>query len=407
MIRYEIKKVFSKTGSKVGFLVLAATLLISCYFAITSVDYVDEKGDTHTGISAIRNLYEMKEQWEGPLTEEVLREVIRENDQINAEYPYHPEDVVTSNIAYSKKQGFSDIREMINQAFSEFREYNYWRADSVTEEEAGSLYENRVQSLKRWLSSEEAKEQYSEKKKAFFINQYETLETPFVYEYADAWEAALEYASSVIMLTVLVLSFFAAGIFSDEFHQKADSIFFSSRYGRDKGTASKIIAGVLIITGIYWGMILLYSLIVFGSLGINGWSCAIQASFAYWKSFYHINFLQAYLLTVFGGYVGTLFILALSMLVSAKTHTTVLSVTIPFVIIFIQSFLGGFHSLTEVLGILPDQLLQMNMVIKTFTIYELGGKVTGSVPIILVLYSVLAILLLPMMYHIYRRTELK
>ena len=101
------------------------------------------------------------------------------------------------------------------------------------------------------------------------------------------------------------------------------------------------------------------------------------------EKFFNITYLQAYLLTVIGGYVGALFILAVSMLVSAKTHTTVLAVTIPFVLLFIQSFLGGFSVLSDVLGLLPDQLLQINMAIKTFTLYEIGGKVIGSVPIIL------------------------
>lgn len=35
MIRYEIKKIFSKSLSKVSLVVLLFSLLISCYFAIT------------------------------------------------------------------------------------------------------------------------------------------------------------------------------------------------------------------------------------------------------------------------------------------------------------------------------------------------------------------------------------
>lgn len=87
--------------------------------------------------------------------------------------------------------------------------------------------------------------------------------------------------------------------------------------------------------------------------------------------------------------------------------TTVLAVTIPFVLLFIQSFLGGFSVLSDVLGLLPDQLLQINMAIKTFTLYEIGGKVIGSVPIILTIYSVLFLIILPVLYQVYRKTEIK
>ena len=164
---------------------------------------------------------------------------------------------------------------------------------------------------------------------------------------------------------------------------------------------------MIVITGVYWLVILIYSAVVFSVAGIGGANCVIQTSWAFWKSFYNITYLQAYLLTVIGGYVGALFTLAVSMLVSAKTHTTVLAVTIPFVLLFIQSFLGGFSVLSDVLGLLPDQLLQINMAIKTFTLYEIGGKVIGSVPIILTIYSVLFLIILPVLYQVYRKTEIK
>ena len=46
MIRFEIKKIFSKTANKIGLIVLLAAIAVTCYFAISSMDYVDEEGDT-------------------------------------------------------------------------------------------------------------------------------------------------------------------------------------------------------------------------------------------------------------------------------------------------------------------------------------------------------------------------
>lgn len=407
MIRYEIRKILSRTGSKVGILVLLITLVVTCYFTISYNSYVDEKGDAHVGIKAVRDLFEEKSEWKGLVTEEYLREVIRDNNEINAVYPYDPSDPVTSDMGYSLAQGFGDIQTMINSAFGEFRSYDYFRIDSVTEDEVGRLYENRIENVKTWLFSDEAKDLYSEAEKEYIINSYETLETPFYYEPADGWRTATEYVVTIITITMLVLSFFVSGIFSGEFQWKADSIFFSTKYGRDKGTLSKIAAGLIVITVVYWIMILLYSLIVFSIYGISGANCVIQNSLAGWKSLYHMTFLQEYLLVIVGGYVGVLFILLLSMLVSAKTHATVVAVTIPFIMIFIQSFFGGFPFLTDVLGLLPDQLLQMNMAVSTFVLYEIGGKVVPSVPILMTIYPILCIVLLPIMYHVYHKTEIK
>ena len=161
------------------------------------------------------------------------------------------------------------------------------------------------------------------------------------------------------------------------------------------------------ITVVYWTMIFLYSLVVFSIYGTSGANCVIQTSLSGWKSLYHITYLQEYLLVIVGGYVGVLFILLLSMLVSAKTHTSIIAVTIPFIMIFIQSFFGGFPNLTDVLGLLPDQLLQMNMAANTFVLYEIGETVVPSVPILMTIYPILCLVLLPIMYHVYHRAEIK
>ena len=72
MIRFEIKKIFSKTANKIGLIVLLAAIAVTCYFAISSMGYVDEEGDTHTGIAAARYLRDTKAEWEGLITEDVL-----------------------------------------------------------------------------------------------------------------------------------------------------------------------------------------------------------------------------------------------------------------------------------------------------------------------------------------------
>lgn len=407
MLRYEIKKCFSKTANKIGLLILTVVLIIVSYFAVTYVDYVDEDGNNRTGIIAVRSLRDMKNQWAGYITEDVLREVIVQNALVNASAEYQSNDVQENNKAYSKKQGFSDIRDMINHAFCGFREYNYYRADSVTTEEVSEFYTKRISNLEEWLYSDEAKDQFTDMEKQFLIKQYEQLEIPLYYEYADGWIALLEYAPSIIMLTVLITGFFVSGIFSNEFQLKADAIYFSTKYGRNKAVKSKVEAGGIIITIIYWVVVLLYSAIVLGILGADGANCAIQAGFGSWKSFYNITYFENYLLTMVGGYIGSLFVLTISMLISAKTKSTVLSVTVPFIFVFLPSFLSGFSALTEILGLLPDQLLQMNVAIKYFNLYQFGDRVIGAVPIIMILYAVLYVLMVPILYRVYQKAEIK
>jgi ABC-type transport system involved in multi-copper enzyme maturation permease subunit len=407
MLFFEIKKVFSKPGNKIALILLAISFCVASYFAIGNVDYVDENGNDTIGIAAASALREKKNQWAGYITDDVLRKVLEENARINRSEEYLSEDVTENNKAYSKKQGFSDIRTLINCAFEEFQSYDYYRADSVTPEEVSSFYDRRTAGLVEWLNSDEQENHYSEQEKQFLITRYETLETPFYYEYADGWKALLKYAPTIMMLMVLITGFLVAGIFSDEIQLKADSIFFSSQLGRKQAIIAKIMAGFIIVTAIYWITMALYSGVVLSVLGTGGAGCVIQTGFENWKSFYHITYLQDYLLTVLGGYLGNLFILFLSMLVSAKTHSKALAVTIPFILLFVPSFLSGMSVLSEVLGLLPDQLLQVCTAIKTFNLYQIGGKTVGAIPIILTMYFILFCLLLPALYQVYRKTEIK
>ncbi len=289
MIRFELKKIFSKPVNKIVFVILIVALCVVSYFAVGYADYVDENGETRTGVTAARALREEKNDWAGYITDDALQKVLEENALINNSEEYLSNDVTENNKAYSKKQGFSDIRELINWAFCDFQEYNYYRADSVTQREIQSFYDRRTESLIEWLNSDAQENRYSEQERQFLIAQYKKLKTPFYYEYADGWESILEYAPSIFMLVVLISGFLVSGIFSDEIQLKADSIFFSTKLGRNKAIAAKIKAGFIVVTSIYWIMVLLFSGIVLTVLGTGGANCAIQNGFPNWKSFYNIK----------------------------------------------------------------------------------------------------------------------
>jgi hypothetical protein len=481
MICFEIKKIFSKTISRISLIVLLFSLVISCYFAITNITYIDNRGVSHTGIAAARNLRKEKQRWEGVLDKAALQAVIDEYRKVNEEYPIRQGDYTANLLHDSKVQGFSEIKDMINMGFCEFRDFNYYRIDSVSKDEVGKLYENREKSLEKWLSSEETEDLFNKKEKAFLLERYHQMKTPLYYEDYDGWKSALHYAQTIVMLVMLVSAFLVSGIFPNEFSWKADSIFFSTKYGRDRGTRAKLIAGLIVVTAIYWMIIALYSVIVLGCLGFGGGNVMIQTGFWHWKSFYNITYMQLYLLTIvsgyigtlfclllsmliaglivvtaiywmiialysvivlgclgFGGgnvmiqtgfwhwksfynitymqlylltivsgYIGTLFCLLLSMLISAKTHTAVVAVTIPFAILFLPLFLSNFHFLKGTLGVFPDQLLQINEIINIFNLYQIGGKIVGSIPIMMVIYPILSVTLLPIIYCTYHKTEIK
>lgn len=378
-------------------------LIATSILTINRVEYIDESGNQSTGISAAKSLREAKNEWSGYLTDDVFQSVFEKNRSINNSNETSKESIEEENKKFAKKQGFSTIREVINNAFSEYRDYNDYAIDNISDDETKTIYERRISALKKYLNSGE--ETFTQKEKSFLIEQYESLQTPFYYEYTDGWSALLQNISTFILILALVIGFFVSGIFSDEFKTKADSVFFSTKYGRNKGVLSKIGAGLTIVSVFYAVFVFLYTFIVLSVLGTDGANCPIQLDL--WRSVYNITFLQAYLLIVAGGYIGTLFASILSMLASALTHSTPTAIIVPFIILCAFPFLSRIITLPDLCSFFPDQLLEIYLDIKEAGLVTLGGKVTTTATVIVPVYAVICLILEPVLYKVYQKTEIK
>lgn len=408
MVYYEIKKILCRTSSKIAVVFLAVFLIITCYSTVFSIHYTNENGNTEKGITAIHKLRKAKKEWSGELTEEKITAVIKENNRINQTEEAQSKNTQKQNIAYNWKQGFDDIRTLLIKSFCKFREYDYYLPDLLKPEDASKFYDNRITHLQQWLDGE-AKNWYNQKEKTFLLTQYNTLNVPMYYDFVDGWDNMFESIPKIIMITVLVLGFLLSSIFTREKQLKAESIFYSSYYGRNKAIYAKLKAGFLLTTGIYWAMMLLSSLIVLGIIGWDGANCVIQIKISGWISIYHLTFIQEYLLILFGGYIGTLFFAFFTMLVSAKTKSAVFAVMMPFILIFIPSFLSENTTpiISKIIGLLPDQLLQINKIVSMFHLYQIGGKIIGSIPILFVIYAAAFLVLYPLTYQIYKKSDVK
>lgn len=382
---------------------LLIILIVTSILTMNRVEYVDTDGGRSSGAAAARKLRAEQNQWTGYLTEDVFTDVILENKQINSSPEAFSEDIMEQDKIYARKQGISDISNLMNYAFSEWRDYNYYIIDNLSAKEAKQVYQKRISSLKGYLESGE--ETFPDAQKKFLIERYENLKTPFYYEYFGGWSALLQNISTFLLMLALVIGFLVSGIFSDEFQIKADSIFFSSKLGRSKAVVSKVSAGFLIATVSYAVFVFFYTAIVLLMLGADGANCPIQLDL--WRSAYNITFLQAYLLIVAGGYVGTLFAAILAMIVSAASRSTTTAVIVPFLILCAFPFLSRIITLPGVCSFFPDQLLEVYITVKEFNLVELGGKVMSVATVIIPAYLALCLVLLPALYQVYRKSQVK
>ncbi len=401
MLRFELKKVFCKFKNRMAVVLLLLILAAVSMLTMNRVEYVDSEGNHISGMMGARSLRAEKQKWKGEITEDVLEAVVRENEVINSSPEALSDDISEQNKAYARKQGISDIAELINNAFSAWRDYDYFAVDHVSQEEAKSVYERRVSNLKQYLDSGE--ETFTDAQKDYLIKQYEDLQTPFYYDYTDGWSALLQNISTFILVLALIIGFLVSGIFSSEFQTKADAIFFSARLGRNRAVLSKMGAGFLITTFFYFVFVLLYTAVVLAALGADGANCPIQMDM--WRCVYNITFLQAYLLIVAGGYVGTLFAATLSMLASALTRSTATAIIVPFIVLCAFPFLSRVITLPGICSFFPDQLLEIYITLKDFVLVELGGRIVNVIGILIPAYALACLLLEPILYRVYKKAQ--
>lgn len=407
MLRYELKKIFGRSGGKIALLILAIGLAVICYSATLQVSYTDENGDSHTGPTAARDLRDAKNEWAGPIDQAMITRAIDVNQQIISSEDYNSTDIQRQNAAYHDTQGYATIRGLIAQTYDGLDGYDYYRINTLTPDEADQLYDLRVQNVKDWLARPDIT--FSPAEKDFLVSQYEAMDTPLYYEYNDGWETLIYYAPTLVLFLLFVIIFLVSGIFPSEHRLKANAIFFSAKLGRNKAVRAKLLSGLVTTTVIYWAAIAIYTAVGLALLGADGAGGAFQL--LKWKAFYNLTIGQAYALSVLGGYVGTLFLALLAMIVSALTRSQVVAVIVPYVLVlaanFAQSILSSWEVLPQILGLLPDQLLQVAQVLDDFNLYTLFGHVVGAVPLLFLLYSALSLALIPLLYRIYRKSQVR
>ena len=409
MLLFEIKKIFSSVSSRLALLLMAGLVAISSWMAVSGVEWINGQGTPETGPAAISMLRNAQKEWAGPLDEARLEAMIRENQRLCATPEAQSKDYTQNDIAYGWKQGIRPVLDMMNYAYSnDFLEYDWYRNESVTPEQAGDFYANRTRLMKQCLYDENSSiyHLFTDGERSYLVQQYESLETPFYYDYSEGWTQLLYNSPFVIMTVALILGYLAAGIFSNEFRWKSDAVFFSSVSGRDRAVAAKIKAGFLMVTALYWSAVLLYSLLTLAFLGFDGWNCPLQTDL--WKSFYHLKLWQAWLLVAAGGYIGNLFFAFLTMWVSARTRSSTFAATVPFLLIFLPSFLDNLNNdrLSKFLGLFPDQLLQIYQALRYFNVYEIFGRVFHAMSILLPVYGILTAVLAPIMYREFRKKQI-
>lgn len=391
MIRYEWKKMFSKKVNRVLLLILSGLTLAFSYFAVTSSFYVDEHGVEHSGINAVPNLTKVRREWRGVLTSEMIEKALVQRQKLDRTYG---EEI--PNEVYGKEiQGYDDVIHFVNAVLRADGEYDSRAMLRLHPEKFGVIYQMREENLRKMVSNTGK----NERQQAFLEKIYSKVKTPFYYEPYETWEILFRYTNILGLIMALFLTIPVAGVFVDEFQTRAEAVFFSTKYGRKKAIWSKIGAVFLLVSAVYWGIMLLFTLICVGVMGASGHSVSYSINFTY--TLYPWTFFQIHLLILVCEYVATLFAASVAMLVAAKTKKSPLAIFVPFVLFAVSPFVArempfkGFFQLT------PDQLLNVHNCLRISHFYQVGNTVFRQIPFIGLFYAIMALVLTPVTHKLY------
>lgn len=416
MVWFELKKIFGSFGGKIALIIYIVFLVLSCWAAATGVTgrgvyTIDDQGQELTGPAAVKMIRTTRNEWEGVLDEEKITEVIQELRRIYNSPEYNSDIIAERDAAFGWQEGIRPIRDMMIDAYNDsidVYEYNdYYIPESLSPSDASDFYSNRMKLLTQYLETGNGKDKFTDNEKEWLIQHYADWETPIYYDYTLGWQQLLENFQFFSAYGALIIGFLVTGIFTKEFRLKADAVYFTTVYGRNKATAAKIKAGFLTVTGLYWGAVLIFTLFTLCYFGFDGAGCAIQLIDNYWECPYNWTCGGTYLMAVICGYIGNLFVAFLTMYVSAKTKSSTFSVTVSFLAIFISWILEmtGIEALEEI-TLLPDRVLAAFEYLNQFAVCDLGFTAVGALPFAVVIYGILTIVLVPMMYQEFRRKRI-
>ncbi len=119
-----------------------------------------------------------------------------------------------------------------------------------------------------------------------------------------------------------------------------------------------------------------------------------------------MNVLQKYLIALACGWASVSFISMLCMFISANTNSATLAMAVSALLLFLPELIKGisYSPLRDYLvSLTPEQLLQINELMGYFNLYPIGGRIFTQLQVAPLLYLTITVLLVPLVYQVYRK----
>lgn len=413
LICFEFRKVLKKKSFLCAVVLMMGMLVIVPCLTISENNWVDDDGSEITGMAAIRAKRESLQDASCDLTAERLQAVI-----INYQSAYSDpasflkEDGTAgswiNNAAYAKYiQSDSEIKYLIDTAFTpKGGSYDYDAMGSMDPADAVNFYEKRLEKVEEYLNMDYSYGNYSEEDKAYFMARNETIATPFHYAYNTGWRKLLGVSYVSLTVIALVVCIALAPMFSAEYQTGADAILLSTKYGRSRLIAAKIVSSFLLTSVIYVSGMSILTIVTFLIYGSGGADCSLQV--LNFLAPANATLLQTYLYVLLAGYLMCLFMQGITLLLSARMPSAFPVIVCTMAFYFVPSFLSYSRSsrtYNNILNLMPAKMAAAYTALTKYEVFSIFGvRIPYSVMLLLAALLV-SVVTLPFAYRAFQKHQ--
>ena len=407
MIWYEWKRIWGSRLTQFAVFGCALFLAFSVFSNIRLISETDADGQKVTGLEAVQ------------VQKENRKEVTLDQETVDAvvdEYLAYTEDPATSSddrdLAYLSEEMYVKwylpnlpVLHLIDGAY---RTYPEQRNDSMREVLLQSRGKDFSEARKErvWENLENAVSRGEiTAEEADWWDTKDDAVGEMSYVYNRAWWEIINSASLTI-LVMLVVCIGTAPVFAGEYQSKCDSLLLSMRYGKNRLILAKLTSSFLFTTVVYWGCMGLFAGIYLAVLGTDGWNFPVQALGENVSISYDLTSVQACGLVLAMGYVLTLglagVVLLLSSLMKNPYGVVITSVLFLCVPLFLSLSEGG-YVWKHLLGLLPEKIADFGF--WSYMVYSIGGMTVTWPAAAMIVNGVCAVLLSGLAYGFFRRHQ--
>ncbi len=304
----------------------------------------------------------------------LINEVVDENgDYINAYEDYKADKIIISELngrEFNKElileasKGYDEnpimygeVYRILKNAKSDFTINDF---KNMSEEEASMFYDYRKKVIEDTLISSDT---WNEKQTEYVLSINESVNEPFVFQYANGYKSFLGVTLMVIILIAFFLiSFIISPVFSYEYNKNMDSLILTTKNGKKSVIYAKIFVTFTIGAFLTLALMCFSLLVTLGIYGFDGGLGQIQLYVNF--SVYDFTFIQVVALLFVTATIGGIFHASLCMVVSAFTEKSIIPMTVSIIAIAMSGSFSGVPILEKVLMFLPQSISRFDYVIQ-------------------------------------------